>query len=299
MILGEKMVLSDSMSDLSRLLVRRWFFQTNDMFCQNSWWEDGSFRLTVCHVKTLGEKKMVLSDSLSDLMRPLVRRWFFQTNSLFSQDSWWEVGSFRLTVCLVTTLCENMVLLDLRSFLSRLLVWRWFFQTHCMSYQDYWWEGGSSRLTVCLLKTLDGKVVLSDYCLSQGLSSQCSWWEPSTHQGSRQVSKCERTTFPSRVLRRLDKSDLEEPSSPQVSWQDTSWIWKNHFLITYRDKSDSESEWTIFLRRQTVGLKGPSPHQGSRQVRQWVWMNHFHTNSVEKANRGPIRTIISPRVSTS
>lgn len=56
--LAEKMVLSDSQSDLSRLLVRRWFFQIHGMTSHDSWWQNGSAAKLV--------EKMVLSvNSLS------------------------------------------------------------------------------------------------------------------------------------------------------------------------------------------------------------------------------------------
>lgn len=86
----------------------KWLFQTH-------YREDGSFRLPVWLVKTLAEK-MVLSDLsrekmvLFDLSRLLVRRWFCQSHWLTSCNTWWEGGSARLTVWLVTALDRKMAL---------------------------------------------------------------------------------------------------------------------------------------------------------------------------------------------
>uniref|UniRef100_T1GQ62 Uncharacterized protein n=1 Tax=Megaselia scalaris TaxID=36166 RepID=T1GQ62_MEGSC len=57
---------------------------------------DYMFKLTVCFVKTLGEK-MVLPEPRSILTRLLMRRWFFLSHGLSCQDSWWEDGSFGLS----------------------------------------------------------------------------------------------------------------------------------------------------------------------------------------------------------
>lgn len=84
--LGGEMLLSDSLPELSRLFVSKWFWL----------------------VKTLS-KKIFLSGSLSNLIRHLMRKWFFQNHSMTCQVSWWH------------------------------LVGRWFLQTHGLSCQDSCW----------------------------------------------------------------------------------------------------------------------------------------------------------------